>query len=141
MEQELNLICHSAEELPQTAAKILQFAGKRKVFLLYAPMGAGKTTFIKHLCKHLGSTDNFSSPTFSIVNEYSSPKGKLFHFDLYRIQHIEELYDLGIEEYLDSGAYCFVEWPELLEQVLKEAYLKISITTKENSRYFHALNT
>jgi tRNA threonylcarbamoyladenosine biosynthesis protein TsaE len=139
MEQALDVICPSPEELPVTAEKLLRFAGDRKVFLFYAQMGAGKTTCIKHLCKHLGSTDNFSSPTFSIVNEYSSPNGKLYHFDLYRIKHIEELYDLGIEEYLDSGAYCFVEWPELLEQVLKEAYLKINITTKGNSRYFHAL--
>jgi len=141
MEQELDLICPSPEELPEIAEKLLRFAGDYKVFLFYAQMGAGKTTLIKHLCKQLGSNDNFSSPTFSIVNEYNSPIGKLYHFDLYRIKHLEELYDLGIEEYLDSGAYCFVEWPELLEQVLKEAFLKVSITTKGNSRYFHALKT
>ncbi len=141
MEEAFNVICKTPEELPQAAEKLLRYAGNRKVFLLYAQMGSGKTTFIKHLCRTLGSTDNFSSPTFSIVNEYSSPNGKLYHFDLYRIKNAEELYDLGIEEYLDSGAYCFVEWPELLEQVLKEAYLKITIATEGNTRYFHALKT
>lgn len=136
MEQEFSAVCHSTEALPEIAENLLRFAGNRKVFLFYAPMGAGKTTFIKQLCKTLGSTDNFSSPSFSIINEYSSPSGKLYHFDLYRIQHVEELYDLGIEEYLDSGAYCFVEWPELLQDMVKVPGIKVSITTMENSRYF-----
>lgn len=136
MEQEFNAVCDSTEELPEIAKNLLRYAGNCKVFLFEAQMGSGKTTFIKQLCKTLGSTDNFSSPTFSIVNEYSSPSGKLYHFDLYRIKHIEELYDLGIEEYLDSGAYCFVEWPELLQDMVRVPAIKVSITTVENSRYF-----
>lgn len=136
MEQEFNAVCNSPEALPEIAKNLLRFAENRKVFLFYAQMGVGKTTFIKHLCKTLGSTDNFSSPSFSIINEYSSPSGKLYHFDLYRIKQIEELYDLGIEEYLDSGAYCFVEWPELLQDMVKAPIIKVSITTMENSRYF-----
>src|SRR5688572_27767827 len=141
MEQELNFTCCSLEELPGVAENLLRYAENRKVFLFYAQMGVGKTTIIKEICKTLGSTDNFSSPTFSIVNEYSSPAGKLYHFDLYRLKSPEELYDLGIEEYLDSGAYCFIEWPELIEKVLKEAHLRINVTSKENCRYFHALKT
>lgn len=136
MEQEFNAVAQSVEALPEIAENLLRFAGNRKVFLFDAQMGAGKTTFIKQLCKTLGSTDNFSSPSFSIINEYSSPKGKLFHFDFYRIRNLEELYDLGIEEYLDSGAYCFVEWPEWVKDMVKVPAIKVSITTVKNSRYF-----
>jgi tRNA threonylcarbamoyladenosine biosynthesis protein TsaE len=138
MEQEFNAVAQSTEALPEIAENLLRFAGNRKVFLFDAQMGAGKTTFIKQLCKTLGSNDNFSSPSFSIINEYSSPSGQLYHFDLYRIKHLDELYDLGIEEYLDSGAYCFVEWPELLQDMVKAPVVKVSITTIENSRYFRA---
>ncbi len=138
MNQELNLECNSQKELPTLAKQILEFAGDIKVFLLDAPMGAGKTTFIKELCRQLGSEDNFSSPSFSIVNEYNSPSGKLYHFDLFRIRNSEELFDLGVEEYLDSGNYCFVEWPETIVPLLREQFLKISIKTQENCRYFCA---
>ncbi len=123
------------------AEKLLHFAGDCKLFLFYAEMGVGKTTFIKALCKCLGSADNFSSPSFSIINEYHCPTGKIYHFDLYRIKNIEELYNLGIEEYLDSGAYCFVEWPELMHNIIRNTFIKVSITISEDSRYIRALKS
>lgn len=97
-------------------------------------MGAGKTTLIKELCKQLGSEDNFSSPTYSIVNEYTSPKGKLYHMDCYRLKSMEEALNIGIEDYLNGEHYCFVEWPELIEQFLPADVIKISIRTTENIR-------
>ena len=114
-------------------------AGGRKVFVCEAPMGSGKTTLIKEICRQLGSHDNFSSPTFSIVNEYSidslpasadfsdaqtSPR-KIYHIDLYRLKNTEEARSVGIEEYLYSGNYCFIEWPELIESILPENRVKI----------------
>lgn len=97
-------------------------------------MGAGKTTLIKELCKQLGSEDNFSSPTYSIVNEYTSPHGKLYHMDCYRLKSAEEALNIGIEDYLNGENYCFVEWPELIEQFLPADVIKISIRTTENIR-------
>jgi tRNA threonylcarbamoyladenosine biosynthesis protein TsaE len=90
-------------------------------------MGAGKTTLISALCKSLGSTDDLSSPTFSIVNEYQSNVGVIYHFDFYRIKTIEEAFDFGLEEYLYSGNYCFLEWSEKVEALLPDSPLKISI--------------
>lgn len=120
------------------AKALLDFAGGKRTFLFYAPMGAGKTTFIKELCARLGSEDHFSSPTYSIINEYGYPGGKIYHFDLYRLKNQEELFDLGIEDYLASGHYCFFEWPELVEDLVGSDYLKIEIRVKENYRYLHA---
>ncbi|MCU0359980.1 MAG: tRNA (adenosine(37)-N6)-threonylcarbamoyltransferase complex ATPase subunit type 1 TsaE [Bacteroidia bacterium] len=122
------------------AEKLLAFAGDCKVFLLNAQMGAGKTTFIKHLCKQLGSTDDFSSPSFSIVNEYHSPKGKIYHFDLYRIKTTEELFDIGVEDYLDSGAFCFIEWPALIEDLINVQHSRVNITCEGQVRHFHFRN-
>ncbi|MBA2612324.1 MAG: tRNA (adenosine(37)-N6)-threonylcarbamoyltransferase complex ATPase subunit type 1 TsaE [Bacteroidetes bacterium] len=122
------------------AKHLLELYGDYKIVLCYAPMGAGKTTLIKEFCKALGSTDNFGSPTYSIVNEYKYPGGKIFHFDLYRLKNKEELMDLGIEEYLDSGHYCFFEWPELAEDLIKSKYKKIEIEVNENIRYLRVSN-
>lgn len=88
------------------------------ILLLKGNLGAGKTTFSQFLLKKIGSTDEVNSPTYSIVNEYNSPKGKIFHFDLYRLKNIEEVYDIGIEEYLDNAALCIIEWPEIYEEEL-----------------------
>lgn len=88
------------------------------ILLLKGNLGAGKTTFTQFLLKNLESTDEVNSPTYSIVNEYSIPKGKVFHFDLYRLKNIEEAYDIGIEEYLDNAALCIIEWPEIYEEDL-----------------------
>lgn len=91
---------------------------KNNILLLKGNLGAGKTTFTQFLLKNLGSEDEVNSPTYSIVNEYSSPKGKIYHFDLYRLKNIEEVYDIGIEEYLDNAFLCIIEWPEVYEDEL-----------------------
>jgi tRNA threonylcarbamoyladenosine biosynthesis protein TsaE len=93
---------------------------KHNILLLKGNLGAGKTTFSQFLMKNLGSTDEVSSPTYAIVNEYNSPKGKVFHFDLYRLKKIEEAYDFGIEEYLDNAFLCIIEWPEIYEEELAD---------------------
>src|SRR5688500_11060053 len=99
-------IVFKLNDLKQVAKTLLEKSGS-KIFLFEGEMGSGKTTLIKEMCKQLGSHDHFSSPTYSIVNEYAFPGGRIFHFDLYRVSRVEELLDLGIEEYLDSGQYCF----------------------------------
>jgi tRNA threonylcarbamoyladenosine biosynthesis protein TsaE len=115
-------------ELSLAAKTLLASFANEKVFAFYAPMGAGKTTFIKNICKELGIQDNISSPTFSLVNEYVTSDGKkVFHFDFYRIKSTTEAYDMGYEDYLYSNAYCFIEWPEKIEELLPEHYVKITI--------------
>ena len=131
----LDITVLNQSELPGLAMPLLELYGNQKIILLDAPMGAGKTTLIKEFCLALESKDNFSSPTYSIVNEYHYPGGKIFHFDLYRLKSEEELMDLGIEEYLDSGHYCIFEWPQLVEEFVKIPYKKIDIEVKENIRY------
>jgi tRNA threonylcarbamoyladenosine biosynthesis protein TsaE len=91
---------------------------QHNILLLKGNLGAGKTTFTQFLLKNLGSTDEVNSPTYSIVNEYNTPKGKIYHFDLYRLKNIEEVYDIGIEEYLDNAFLCIIEWPEVYEEEL-----------------------
>ncbi|AYZ11187.1 tRNA (adenosine(37)-N6)-threonylcarbamoyltransferase complex ATPase subunit type 1 TsaE [Chryseobacterium arthrosphaerae] len=91
---------------------------KYNILLLKGNLGAGKTTFTQFLLKNLGSEDEVNSPTYSIVNEYNTPKGKVYHFDLYRLKNIEEVYDIGIEEYLDNSFLCIIEWPEVYEDEL-----------------------
>lgn len=93
---------------------------EHKIFAFYAPMGTGKTTFIKALCEYLGVTDVINSPTFSIINEYQAePSGELlYHFDCYRLEKIEDALNLGVEDYFESGCRCFIEWPEVLEDLL-----------------------
>ncbi|KFF26766.1 tRNA (adenosine(37)-N6)-threonylcarbamoyltransferase complex ATPase subunit type 1 TsaE [Chryseobacterium vrystaatense] len=91
---------------------------KHNILLLKGNLGAGKTTFTQFLLKKLGSQDEVNSPTYSIVNEYNTPKGKIYHFDLYRLKNIEEVYDIGIEEYLDNAFLCIIEWPEVYEEEL-----------------------
>lgn len=91
---------------------------KHNILLLKGNLGAGKTTFTQFLMKKLGSGNEVSSPTYSIVNEYNTPQGKVFHFDLYRLKNIDEVYDIGIEEYLDNAFLCIIEWPEVYEDDL-----------------------
>ena len=93
---------------------------QHNIFLLKGNLGAGKTTFTQFLLKKLGSNDEVSSPTYAIVNEYHSPKGKIFHFDLYRMKNIDEVYDIGMEEYLDNAFLCIIEWPEIYEEELTD---------------------
>ena len=115
-------------DLPALAREILRTMPGEVVFAFYGEMGAGKTTFIKAFCEVLGSNDVVSSPTFSLVNEYEGSGGQvLFHFDFYRIKKLEEVFDMGFEEYVYSGNYCFLEWPERITELLPEKYVNISI--------------
>ena len=115
-------LIHAAKQL------IAEFPASR-IFALYGLMGAGKTTFIKAVCLELGVTDIVQSPTFSIINEYKTGEGNsIFHFDFYRIKKTEEVFDIGYEEYIYSGSYCFIEWPELIESMLPEDTIRIRIT-------------
>lgn len=120
--------------LPYACKRLIDFAGDVKVFAFTGEMGAGKTTFIKELSKILDSKSDFSSPTYSIVNEYASPQGKLFHFDLYRLKSTDELLDIGFEEYVNSGNYCFIEWPALGEPLLNKPYVTVIIYDNNESK-------
>ncbi len=131
----------SLESLPQVAKELLQTFKDEHVFLFDAQMGTGKTTFIKELCKQLGSNDHFSSPTYSIVNEYKTPTHTIFHFDLYRLKNKEELFDIGFEDYLKHNTYCFIEWPHLAHDFLmSRSFVKVSIELDGERRFLKASN-
>ena len=123
----MELPVKSVDKLQHAAGQLVQFAGDEKIFLFYGDMGAGKTTFIKSLCKCLGAAENVTSPTFSIVNEYRGTVAKIYHFDFYRLKKQEEALDMGYEEYFYSGNYCFIEWPEKIAGLLPEHYIRIEI--------------
>ena len=117
------------DNIREAAKQFIANIGDSTVFAFYGNMGAGKTTFVKAVCEELGVDDVITSPTFSIVNEYRSEQtGELiYHFDFYRVNKIEEVYDMGFEDYFYSGALCFIEWPELCEEVLPDDTVKVSI--------------
>ena len=125
----LEITIQSLEQIQEAAHRFVAEMGDNTVFAFYGKMGAGKTTFIKAVCEELGVTDVVNSPTFSIVNEYrSDTTGELiYHFDFYRIQRLEEVYDMGYEDYFYSGALCFVEWPELVDELLPGDAVKVQI--------------
>ncbi|WP_294240932.1 tRNA (adenosine(37)-N6)-threonylcarbamoyltransferase complex ATPase subunit type 1 TsaE [Chryseobacterium sp. sg2396] len=108
---------HHMEDWQSVAETVISRL-QHNILLLKGNLGAGKTTFTQFLLKNLGSPDEVNSPTYSIVNEYNTPKGKVYHFDLYRLKNIEEAYDIGIEEYLDNAFLCIIEWPEVYEEDL-----------------------
>ena len=123
-------------QLDPAAEQLLAAAGDRRIFAFTGEIGAGKTTFIKALCRRLGVSDEVTSPTFALVNEYAcSPdsNGVVYHLDLYRLKNLEEALDIGIEDILDSGAYCFIEWPELIEPLLPDDVVHINIEIVGNS--------
>ncbi len=125
-------ITYQLEELPKAAGFILQHA-KSRILLFDGPMGSGKTTLIKALVKQLGAQDEANSPTFAIVNEYDSGTQKIYHFDLYRLKDFYEALDFGIEEYLDQPqAYVFIEWPDIIEEIIPGNSQKIRIIVKDN---------
>lgn len=116
------------DTIRESAREFIQNIGEQKVFAFYGKMGAGKTTFVKAICEELGVQDVITSPTFAIVNEYEAHDQSIFHFDFYRIKRLEEVYDMGYEDYFYSGALCFIEWPELIEDLLPEDAVKVTIT-------------
>lgn len=124
----------SLENIHDAAREFIAAMGDNTVFAFYGKMGAGKTTFIKAICECLGVTDVINSPTFAIVNEYRSATEELiYHFDFYRIKKLEEVYDMGYEDYFYSGALCFIEWPELVEELLPSDAVKVTIEEDEQS--------
>lgn len=128
---------HSEKELQALAKEILAFSKNIKVFIFNGDLGVGKTTFIKQLCKLLGVEGQTASPTYSIVNEYISPKGKVYHIDLYRLNSVDEAFEVGLEDYLYSDNYCFIEWPNIAKELLPENYIDITIEkTTEEKRVF-----
>ncbi|MFW0714576.1 tRNA (adenosine(37)-N6)-threonylcarbamoyltransferase complex ATPase subunit type 1 TsaE [Pedobacter sp. N23S346] len=134
----MEIAVNDLSALPNAAAQLLAFAGEVKIFIFDGDMGAGKTTFIKTFCQVLGVADVVSSPTYSIVNEYESAKGSVYHFDFYRIKDIQEAYDLGYEEYFYGGGICLIEWPERVAELLPDHLVKVEISiVDENRRVFN----
>jgi len=133
-----SIAINSTSELTFVAEQLLLFANGEKFFVFEGEMAAGKTTLIKEFCTALGVEDVVSSPTFSIVNEYLSPKGLVYHFDFYRLKNLQEAYDIGYEEYFYSNNYCLVEWPTRVEELLPDTYIKVEISiTGETEREFY----
>ena len=131
----MQLTATTPTQLPSIASEILSFATNSRIFLFYGDMGAGKTTLIKSLCECLGTAEPVTSPTFSIVNEYIGTKNKIYHFDFYRLKNQTEALDMGYEEYFYSDAYCFIEWPEKIPDLLPAHYTRVTITVQaDNSR-------
>ena len=126
---------NSLSALNMAAQNILEHSGEETIFALNGKMGAGKTTLIKAFCNVLGVKEVVSSPTFSLINEYSDKnKNPVFHFDFYRIKKLDEVYDIGYEEYFYSHNKCFIEWPELISELLPESYVYISIDEIEDGK-------
>lgn len=125
-------------QLENVASQIVNKAGKRKIIVFNGGMGAGKTTLIKEICVKLGVKENVSSPTFGIINAYLGSKGQVFHFDAYRIESEDEAFDVGIEEYLFSGNWCLIEWPNKVEKFLptRDNILEVNIKVDSNSRTY-----
>ena len=131
---ELNFEINNENELDVISKEIFE-KFKSKVFLFYGEMGVGKTAFIKSICRHLNVIDVVSSPTFSIVNEYINDQDEfVYHFDFYRTNNKNEIFDIGYEEYLFSDSFCFIEWPERLENLLPNKYLEIKMKLRDGNR-------
>ena len=125
---------NSLADINEAAKQFIENMGDGKVFAFYGKMGAGKTTFIKAICEELGVDDVITSPTFAIVNEYQSATtgDSIYHFDFYRIKKLEEVYDMGYEDYFYSGSRCFLEWPELIDDLLPEDATKVTIEATDD---------
>jgi tRNA threonylcarbamoyladenosine biosynthesis protein TsaE len=119
---------NTLKDIKVAAKQFIHLIGENKVFAFYGEMGTGKTTFIKAICKELGVTENITSPTFALVNEYiTKNNGSIYHFDCYRLKNIREAYDFGADEYFFSGNFCFVEWPEKIEELLPPETVNVTI--------------
>jgi tRNA threonylcarbamoyladenosine biosynthesis protein TsaE len=131
----MEILIKDKRHLHFAAKQLLERSGDSRIFAFYGSMGAGKTTIIKAICETLGAIDIISSPTFTLVNEYKTASGEsLFHIDFYRIKKQEEVYDFGIEEYLTGDSYCFMEWPELIEEILPGETVKVKISVDDNEQ-------
>jgi tRNA threonylcarbamoyladenosine biosynthesis protein TsaE len=125
----------SLDDLAVAAGKFLDYTKGYKKFAFYGKMGAGKTTFINEICKQLNVTDLVSSPTFALINEYMTGNGfSVYHFDFYRINSVEEIYDIGFEDYCYQDAFCFIEWPEKAESLLPEDTVVVHIKESEQGK-------
>lgn len=123
----------SLKEYEVPAKYIVDLMDEHTVFLFLGELGAGKTTLIQFICQQLKTSDVVSSPTFALINPYQTAKGMVYHMDMYRVQTVEEAIDFGVEEYLWEGHICFIEWPERIEKILPEKYVKISIRQNEGT--------
>lgn len=131
----MEIVIENIKEIRFAAQEFIKIMGDNKVFAFQGSMGAGKTTFIKAICEELGVTETVGSPTFAIINEYKGEKGdSIYHFDFYRINKLEEVYDFGYEDYFYSGNLCFIEWPELVESVLPDNTVRILIEEQEDHK-------
>ena len=130
----MQLIVDSEKALDKVALEIIRYSGQDRIWIFYGEMGSGKTTLIKAIAHQLNVDDNVHSPSFSIVNEYRNLNDDVFyHFDFYRIENETEAMDIGIEEYLDSGDLCFIEWPQKIPSLLPDKFLKIEISITSNT--------
>ena len=128
-----NITINGLDDYPRAAREFIKYMQQERIFAFYGKMGTGKTTFIKSICEAMGVEDIINSPTFAIVNEYEdAEQNTIFHFDFYRIKNIAEVYNMGYEEYLYSDAYCFIEWPELIEELLPEESTKVFMEENED---------
>ncbi len=128
----MELTIPSLDEIQEAARQFVDAIGERHIVAFYGKMGVGKTTFIKAVCQELGVEDIVTSPTFAILNEYSSPSCTVYHFDLYRLRRIEEFFDIGGEDYFASGNLCVVEWPEIVEAVLPTDAVRVTMDERED---------
>jgi len=129
--KEMEIRILDIEHIREAAREFINQMGEARLFAFYGKMGAGKTTFIKAVCEELGVEDVITSPTFAIVNEYTAST-TIYHFDFYRIKRLEEVYDMGYEDYFYSGALCFIEWPELIEDILPDDTVRVNIVEQED---------
>lgn len=135
----ISIVIKDIDHIREAAREFIEHIGEHRVFAFYGKMGAGKTTFVKAVCEELGVDDVITSPTFAIINEYSLishllplTSDSIYHFDFYRIKKLEEVYDMGYEDYFYSGALCFIEWPELIEDILPDDAVRVSIVEQED---------
>ena len=132
-------IVNHEDELKQVAAEFIEATNGKRIFAFYGQMGSGKTTFIKSLCSYIGVADEMSSPTYNIVNVYKAQE-KIYHMDLYRLNNFEEVWAIGIEDYLVSGKYCFIEWPQLIIHLLPSTTVNVQIGILQNGSRIISIN-
>ncbi|MCR4603064.1 MAG: tRNA (adenosine(37)-N6)-threonylcarbamoyltransferase complex ATPase subunit type 1 TsaE [Prevotella sp.] len=128
----MEICINDISQISEAAREFISQMDGHNVFAFYGKMGAGKTTFIKAICEELGVQDVITSPTFAIVNEYTAGSQPIYHFDFYRIKRLEEVYDMGYEDYFYSGALCLIEWPELIEELLPDDAVRVIIEERED---------